>query len=367
LNVFLFAFDRPWTASDGVRNWGDSLLQLLGVINQPDLLPPWLYSGSVLNIGVLLGGLAAALFSREFAVRPAPAAELAKGACGGLLMGWGAMLAFGCNIGGFFSALSALSASGVGMMLGLGLGAFLATRYVIWERKRALQKSQALFLSPCDAPPQVKSATSLGLQPVAGGLLLLGLIAAGVLYQRLGHTRLGGFLFFGIAFGFVFQRSRFCLVQAFREPFLTGQSEHTRAAALALILSMIGFSILKGTDFKDTGEWVFPSFWFGSLFGGTLFGAGMVMAGGCGSGAIWRAGEGHVKLWLAVFFFATGASMARLILFTRGWLNKLGAPVFLPDIIGWTGAMWSVGLLMISWYLIAGWNEQNKQGRTLKL
>ena len=23
VNVFLFAFDRPWTASDGLRNWGD--------------------------------------------------------------------------------------------------------------------------------------------------------------------------------------------------------------------------------------------------------------------------------------------------------------------------------------------------------
>ena len=26
VNVFLFAFDRPWTASDGLRNWGDWVL-----------------------------------------------------------------------------------------------------------------------------------------------------------------------------------------------------------------------------------------------------------------------------------------------------------------------------------------------------
>jgi hypothetical protein len=32
----------------------------------------------------------------------------------------------------------------------------------------------------------------------------------------------------------IFQRSRFCLVRAFREPFMTGDAEHTRAAALAL-------------------------------------------------------------------------------------------------------------------------------------
>src|ERR687896_131193 len=28
LNVFLFAFDRPWTASDGIRNWGEWLFRL---------------------------------------------------------------------------------------------------------------------------------------------------------------------------------------------------------------------------------------------------------------------------------------------------------------------------------------------------
>src|SRR2546427_376202 len=83
VNVFLFAFDRPWTASDGLRNWGDWVLTGVGVLRRPDLLPPWLYSGSLLNLGVLLGGAAGALCAREFAVRvPAPG-ELIKGAAGG--------------------------------------------------------------------------------------------------------------------------------------------------------------------------------------------------------------------------------------------------------------------------------------------
>src|SRR5258705_6835665 len=132
LNVFLFAFDRPWTASDGLRNWGDWVLAGLGLVRRPDLLPPWLYSGSILNIGVIVGGAMAALLSREFAIRVPPAPELAKGAVGGLLMGVGAILAFGCNIGGFFSATSALSLSGLGMMLGLGAGGFLGLRGLIW-------------------------------------------------------------------------------------------------------------------------------------------------------------------------------------------------------------------------------------------
>src|SRR5262249_56075554 len=95
-----------------------------------------LYSGSLLNLGVLLGGLNAGPLSREFAVRVPPRGEAVKGVGGGLAMGVGAMLAFGCNVGGFFSAMSALSLSGFGMMLGLGLGAFLGLRYLIWELER---------------------------------------------------------------------------------------------------------------------------------------------------------------------------------------------------------------------------------------
>ena len=304
LNVFLFAFDKPWTVADGMRNWGDWLFQSLRLSNQIDLLSPWLYSGSVLNLGLLLGGFSAALLSREFAFRPAPGSELVKGALGGLLMGWGAMLSFGCNIGGFFSALSALSLSGAGMMVGLFLGAFLSTRYVIWENAKLIHAGQTPFMSVCDAPPQpAHGSTSFVIQPWLGGLLIMALLCAGYLYGQLGHRPLAVFLLFGVAFGVVLQRSRFCLVSAFREPFLSGQSEHTRAAALALILSMIGFSILKATDLKDASEWVFPSFWSGALFGGALFGVGMVIAGGCGAGSIWRAGEGHIKLWVAVFFF----------------------------------------------------------------
>jgi uncharacterized membrane protein YedE/YeeE len=367
LNVFLFAFDRPWTASDGLRNWGDSLLQLFGVVAQTDLLPPLLFSGSVLNLGLLFGALAAALLSREFGVRPVPAGELVKGALGGLLMGWGAMLSFGCNIGGFFSALSAFSLSGVGMMAGLVIGSFAATRYVIWERLRRIKRGQISFISPCEAPPRAAPGSpGFRAQPVVGILLIALSIGVGFLYAQLGHARLGNFFFFGLAFGVILQRSRFCLVNAFREPFLSGQSEHARAAALALALSMVGFAILKATDLKDATEWVFPAFWLGSLVGGTIFGAGMVLAEGCGAGSIWRAGEGHVKLWVALFFFAVGASAMRQWLVRTDLIRRLGSAVFLPDEIGWAGAVCGVAVLMAIWYLLSGWNERVRQVGVLK-
>jgi uncharacterized membrane protein YedE/YeeE len=356
INVFLFAFDRPWTASDGMRNWGDWLFTGLGIIHRPDLVPPWLYSGSLLNLGVLLGGAGAALCAREFAIRVPAGGELAKGSIGGLLMGIGSMLAFGCNVGGFFSAVSALSLAGFGMMLGLGLGAFLGLRYLLWELEHRPAWSRGRGRA-IDAASHGESTR----QPVAGALLLVALLAAPFVYGVVGYPRQGVFLLFGAAFGVVFQRSRFCLVRAFREPFMTGEASHTRAAAVALVLSTVGFAILKFTDAKDRGEWVFAAAGVGALLGGTLFGIGMTLAGGCGAGSIWRAGEGQVKLWAAVVWFAVGASLMRLVLTQTGAGGKLGIAVFLPSLLGWGGALVATVAVMAAWALAATWNEDARK------
>ena len=356
VNVFLFAFDRPWTASDGVRNWGDWVLIGVGVIRRPDLIAPWFYSGSLVNLGVLLGGLAAALLAREFAIRVPPRGELAKGALGGALMGTGAMLALGCNIGGFFSATSALSLAGLGMMVGLLAGAYLGLRYLLWEMEHRPAWSSGgarMFMAA--------RADGASLQPGLGVLLLLALFAAPFVYARWGYVPQGIFLLFGVAFGMVFQRSRFCLVRAFREPFMTGDGEHTRAAALAVVVSMLGFAILKFTDLKDKGEWVFASAGAGALLGGLLFGVGMTLAGGCGAGSIWRAGEGQVKLWAAVACFALAASLVRLGLAQAGLLGKLGVAVFLPSAVGWGAAILLVVVVMAAWWAFATWNEASRR------
>ena len=352
LNVFLFAFDRPWTASDGLRNWGDWVLTGIGVVRRPDLLPPWLYSGSLLNLGVVVGGTIAALLSREFAIRVPPGAELAKGAAGGLLMGVGAVLAFGCNIGGFFSATSALSLSGLGMMLGLGVGAFLGLRYLVWEVAHRPSWSRGggrIYLQAGDR--------AAARQPWAGVLVVVLIVTVLFLYARAGYGTQGIFLLFGLAFGVVFQRSRFCLVRAFREPFLTGDAEHTRAAALALVVSTLGFTILKFTDLKDKSEWVFAAAGVGSLAGGLAFGIGMTLAGGCGAGSLWRAGEGQVKLWVAIACFALGVSLVRLAAAQTGLLQKLGAAVFLPSALGWGGAIVLIVAIALGWAMLATWNE----------
>ena len=65
-------------------------------------------------------------FKKIKAVRQVVAAVL-----GGLLMGYGARLAFGCNIGAFFSGIASLSLSGWLFGASLLIGAFIGSKLLI--------------------------------------------------------------------------------------------------------------------------------------------------------------------------------------------------------------------------------------------
>ena len=352
LNVFMFAFEKAWSVADGVRNWGNWFFNSVEV-TEITIINPHLYSTSILNFGIIAGALASALLAKQFQVRSAPTRELSKAIIGGTLMGIGASLSFGCNIGGFFSAISALSMSGVAMMGGLMIGSLIGLKLLVWE---------ITYLSPSASPvskdvlrKQKKN------QPLLGVIILLVGILLAVVYDELDYSIRSGFLIFGLIIGIIMQRTRFCFVRAFREPFMTGDGGASKAVALAVIISVIGFSILKWSDMKDWESQVFAGFWFGSLVGGIIFGIGMSLTGGCASGTLWRAGEGHIKLWIALIAFALSGSYFREWLAISGWSMKLGEALFIPDLIGWKMGVFSICLLMVVWYLIVSWNEATRK------
>ena len=176
LSILLFAWEKPWSVADGVRNWGDWLLNTVNVTDT-FIIAPHLYSTSVLNLGIIGGACAAALLARQFHIRGAPPWELLKGVIGGSLMGIGASLSFGCNIGGFFSATSALSLAGPVMMLGLMAGAVIGLKLLVWE------VSYLNLPAWASGPGRIGSAgpseTWRRLQPLVGaGILAAGLILA---------------------------------------------------------------------------------------------------------------------------------------------------------------------------------------------
>ncbi|MDY6972713.1 MAG: YeeE/YedE thiosulfate transporter family protein [Desulfatiglans sp.] len=354
MSIITFAWARPWGVAGGLRNWGDWFFSLLSIY-QTKPPSPLISTNSILTLGLLWGALGSALLSKQFAIRMAPPLELLKGVVGGILMGIGAAMAGGCNVGGFYSAISALSFSGLAMMVGLIAGAYVGLRYLYWELEHLPSRSVG-------ATPSEKKEGGfkwLNAEPYIGTLLLIAAIICAWIYSQHAYTRVGVLLLCGLAFGIIIQRTRFCFVRGFRDPFMTGQGEATRAVAISVVVSMLGFAALKWTGLRPESISVVQASWFGGLVGGLLFGIGMVVAGGCGSGCVWRAGEGQIKLMLAVICFSLSTSLFKTLIRTsKGFADLMGHRIFLPDYLTYKWTVIVILFIMTIYYLAATWNEE---------
>ena len=357
MSVITFAWARPWGVAGGLRNWGDWFFSLIGVY-QYKPVSPLISTNSILTLGLLWGAFGSALLSKQFAIRKAPPLELLKGVIGGTLMGIGAAMSGGCNVGGFFSAVSALSASGLAMMVGLLAGAYLGLRYLYWE----LEHLPSGSAGGTAVSKKEKGVDWLKIEPYLGAVVFLAAIVCAWIYNKEAYTRVGGLLLCGITFGFIIQRTRFCFVRGFREPFMTGESEVPRAIAISILISVLGFATLKWTGVRGENAYVSQAFWFGGLVGGLIFGFGMVVAGGCGSGSVWRAGEGHIKLMLDVICFSLSTSLFKTWIKSSEGLNSfMGYSVFLPDFLTYKWSLILVIVIMLAYYIITTWNEETEK------
>lgn len=356
MSVITFAWARPWGVAGGLRNWGDWFFSSVGIYAQQPQ-SPLISTNSILTLGLLWGAFGSALLSRQFAIRKAPPLELGKGIVGGTLMGIGSAMAGGCNVGGFFSAVSAMSASGIAMMIGLLIGAYLGLRYLYWELEHLPSGSIKVAETKGE-----KGIDWLKIEPYLGVLVLIAAIVCTWIYSKNAYARVGGLLLCGIAFGIIIQRTRFCFVRGFREPFMTGESQMPRAIAIAVIISALGFAALKYSGVRGENVYVPQAFWFGGLVGGVIFGIGMVIAGGCGSGSVWRAGEGQIKLILAVVFFALSTSLFKAwIRSSAGLTSLMGFRVFMPNFISYKWSLILIIVIMLAYYLITTWNEETEK------
>ena len=222
------------------------------------------------------------------------------------MMGVGAALAGGCTTGGFFNPVLHSSPAGWAMWAGLLLGAALGVKLLLWT----LENIEWGMAPPptLNVPQDVKKA-----YPLAGLLVIVGIVFWATRWYGSGNEQLAAravILLVGFAIGFIMHRSRLCFARAFREPFVTAEGDMTKAVILALAIGIPIAALLFGKKIIDPYVAIPPTFWIGSLLGGFVFGIGMVFAGGCASGGLWRMGEGHVKLWVAMFFFAWIGSIA---------------------------------------------------------
>ena len=198
-------------------------------------------------------------------------------------------------------------------------------------------------------------------------LLLTAVIIAVGFYLGAGSNKLPVYWAFGIAFGYILQRSRFCFTAAFRDPCITGSTSVTRAVLVAVSVASVGFlaiklaPVLSGADKNLNMSGVSP-IGIPLMVGAVLFGIGMVIAGGCASGTLMRVGEGFTMQMLSLVFFVAGSLWGAHDMSFWGKLNENAPKIFLPDVFGWFGAVVVQGAIIVLIYIAAVKWQQKKMG-----
>ena len=145
---------RPWGITSAFALWGAKAASGLGVDvgswgfwqmpgNAKALAAPvWEDITSVMDIGIVLGALLAAGLAGRFAPSlKIPPRSLLAAVIGGLLLGYGSRLAYGCNIGAYFSGIASGSLHGwvwlVAAFIGNTVGVRLRPLFFTGERPQA--------------------------------------------------------------------------------------------------------------------------------------------------------------------------------------------------------------------------------------
>ena len=142
--AMLATSDNPWGVTRPFAFWGAWLYQLVG-----GNVDSWyFFSGpaeqavlkggifrdpaSLRNLGIILGALLATLLASQFRIKKMKSGkQIVAAALGGLLMGYGARVGLGCNIGAFYSGVSSLSLSGWLYAIFLFLGALAGGKILV--------------------------------------------------------------------------------------------------------------------------------------------------------------------------------------------------------------------------------------------
>lgn len=109
--------------------------------------------------------------------------------------------------------------------------------------------------------------------------------------------------------GFVMQRGRFCLTGGFRDMYIAKNNRMFYALLIAIAIQCVGvFAMIQaGIVRYDAGAFS----WLGTVVGGYIFGLGIVFAGGCATGTWYRAGEGLIGSWIALFTYMLMSAIMR--------------------------------------------------------
>jgi len=150
-------------------------------------------------------------------------------------------------------------------------------------------------------------------------LIMGALILASLIYYQVNvyYMYLIAYIWFGFAYGMMLQYGRFCFASASRDLFAAGVPR----MAVGILVALVFFSLIQATLASTNMSTFHPApFGIHTLIAGMIFGVGMVLAGGCASGSLYKIGEGNGTSFLAAFF---GLCIGQAIFVDVKWFNFL--------------------------------------------
>ncbi|CFQ38350.1 YeeE/YedE family protein [Yersinia bercovieri] len=286
-----------WAVTGEFTRWGGHLMQLFGAHPQE-----WGYfkviglAGTPLDridgmmiIGMFAGCIAAALWANNVKLRkPQHGIRIAQALIGGIIAGFGARLAMGCNLAAFFTGIPQFSLHAWFFALATAVGSYFGAKFTLLPLFRIPVKLQKVTAaSPLTQhPARAARRFRLGM-----GVFVLALSWS--LIELFRHPKLGIAMLCGIGFGLLIERAQICFTSAFRDLWITGRTHMAKAIILGMAVSAIGIFSYVQLGVAPKILWAGPN----AVLGGLLFGFGIVLAGGCETGWMYRAVEGQIHYW----------------------------------------------------------------------
>jgi uncharacterized membrane protein YedE/YeeE len=248
-------------------------------------------------------------------------------------------------------------------MVTTGIGTYLGVKVVNtkwWRGKPDLRKSTRKAVTK----PQAKRTK---IQPILGWLFACTYLGIIVYLFAADKNLLAIGAIAGALFGILIERGQICFTSAFRDMWISGRAVMSKAIAFGMIISVVITFIYIQNGAVQLIKVAAPS----TVIGGLLFGFGIVLAGGCETGMMYRAMEGQVLFWVVGAGNIVGATLLAYGWDHLGIFNTLaeGWPqINLIEVWGPTEALIGTLVMLALWFLLSSWWEKHfRYGKGIKV
>lgn len=355
-----------WAVTGEFTRWGGHLLQMVGAdTSQYSYLKLIRFTGSpltridgVMVMGMFTGAFISALFGQNVKFRFPSGRRIAQALIGGIIAGFGTRLAMGCNLAALFTGIPQFSFHTWLFTFGTIVGTYFGLKLSILPWMMGSPK----VVPVKSVGETIENPAYYRFQPYLGGVCLVLFIV--YLLQKANGSYPFNMLIatcFGFAFGFLIQKGQVCFTSAFRDLWLIGRPTMAKALVWGMIVQTLitAVFLLKGMQ-PNVIWWAGP----GALLGGVLFGLGIVVAGGCETGWMYRSMEGQIQFWFVGIGNVIGATVL-VLAWDSGAYRLLVEPfprINLAANFGYAGAIILTMTMLLSLYVWADWRQQIRKG-----